>query len=1326
MASDAPSAVRLVRLCFGAGLAAVVLAALWPGAARPAGATPRRGAPSEGCLTCHAGIEDMHPQAELTCVDCHGGNGEATTLAAAHVRTPAALGESTGDERVAELDEHLAWRRFKNPMDLRVADQTCGDCHGRLVEHLRVSLHGTTAGHLSDGYYEMGLVEKVGSQYGVFPVTSAPREGGAVEELRQPPAFRNQGPADELRTHFTDLVRKECMQCHLYSEGRAVRGRVGFDGDYRGEGCAACHVPYRLDGLSSSGDPTVPKHEPGHPVQHTMVAAPTTQTCTSCHYGDASIGLHFRGLSQLPPGAPGGPDIPGTTDRPLNRAFYLDDPSMTPPDVHHQSGMHCVDCHTLGDVMGDGKLHGQMEHAVEISCQACHGDFERRSQLVTERGTPLEHLRVEPDGRVILTSKVDAAEHEVPQVVDVLNPDHERYNEEGARAMTAAHADVECYTCHAGWNVNFLGFHFSRNASLSQLDLLSGKRTPGRVTTQEKVFSTWKSFYAGLNEDGRVAPYMTGFSTMGSVWDEDGELILDQVMPVTEEGLSGLTMVHHQVHTTRPTARSCVECHRSSSTWGLGSVNFRLARQLAFVGDRRGLEVVALNRSQITASPPLAKLVLPDIVAIEPHCDPLQGHAHHVYVTEGGRGVHVVDVGDPSAPARRAFVPTVNPREMDLAGDHLYLADGIGGLRVFDVSEPEEIHQVGHLPMFDAYDVQVQWPYAYVADGPGGLAIVDVRAPIAPRFVASLDINGDDDEPNRAIAVSTLFQYSRPLASGEEILDYRSPARHLAAVLDLKGGLYLADVTEATHPQKLYPPDASRSQTRTNPGRGRGGQRGLPEISYRGLVLLSHVDLAEAQGGEPTRERDYVYVMGEGRRPNGQRRSLTLVYDVTDPRNPRRPPAGIEPGYATEMLAAAQIYNQPFLQTYLFSPGELGVLVSDFTTTREPNQAGSLPGLVQSYAIAFEEFPLDRTVDEMGKRLKDVSRRPSRWLYRSEIERILGVPASALGTLPPGAPRHDSPGLSARLHLESLDLDRSGMLEGEEIAEAGGADLDVNQDGRISLIELAEEIDLLRAPGSQSDRMPADVVRARRVDPNSDLARLLDGTDPHAFDRDKNDQLSRKEAEKAFFHALDLDRDERISPAELSRHPGDLRRIRYGDWEASKLVATLDRSGDGKVTSREFRLRDADWEALDVDGSGEVQLPLTAASNRTGARAVTQPPVEWPFRRERWYELPPVLSKETFFAAFDADGDGRITKREMKRRDELFRQLDGNGSGLLEDNEIDGLLNRIGQDGVEATSDDFLSRWDLDGDGKVEEHEVPSAAVLRLRGVLEGAKRRSR
>ena len=250
---------------------------------------------------------------------------------------------------------------------------------------------------------------------------------------------------------------------------------------------------------------------------------------------------------------------------------------------------------------------------------------------------------------------------------------------------------------------------------------------------------------------------MTGFSTMGTVDDADGNRLLDQAM-VTRSGRSGMSMVHHQMHTTRPTARSCVECHRPVA--GHGDLELRLGRQVVYVADRRGIEAVALNRQALTASVPLAKFVLPDVIDLELACDPLQGHGTHLFVTEGGRGVHVLDVSDPSHMQRVAFLSTLSPRGMALSGDHLLVADGVGGLRVLDVSEPAKLEQVGHLPLFDAHEVEVRWPYAYVADGVGGLAIVDVREPIAPSGGGSELARGRDEV--EAIDLDLLFQYSRP------------------------------------------------------------------------------------------------------------------------------------------------------------------------------------------------------------------------------------------------------------------------------------------------------------------------------------------------------------------------------------------------------------------------------------------------------------------------------------------------------------------------------------------------------------------------------------
>jgi Ca2+-binding EF-hand superfamily protein len=1253
----------------------------------------------QGCLACHAGIEEMHPEAHLSCVDCHGGNAAGRTLESAHVPAPRGAGM---DERVAGLDEDLAWRRFQNPMDLRVAQRVCGECHGKLVKHLALSLHGTTAGHLSDGFYEAGLRAERGAAYAVFPA----RAGDAQPEFVQLPRPRADAPFDKLASHYPDLPRKECLQCHLYSRGRALRGRVGFDGDYRGEGCAACHVSYATDGLSSSADRAALHSEPGHPERHQLTGAPLLQSCTSCHYGDASIGLNFRGLAQLPPGAPGGPEIPGTTRGLLNRQFYLQDPALDPPDVHAERGMICIDCHTLSDVMGDGELHGAMEQQVEISCSDCHGTFHERASLRTRRGTALTQLHVE-DGRVILVGKADGREREVRQVVDVLDPASPHHVARALAAMTPAHEKLECYACHAAWNPNFLGFHFDRNASLSQLDLLSGERTPGRVTTQEKVFATWKSFYAGLDGRGAIAPYLTGFSSMGSYTDAKGERLLDQVMPRTAAGLSGMTMIHHQVHTTRRGARSCVECHRTSSTWGMGSANFQLARQLCFVADERGIEVVALNRQQLSSSQPLAKFVLPDVTALALQCDALQGHAEHLFAAEGERGVHAIDVRDPLHPRREGFVACSGPQALLLAGHWLYVADGAGGLRVYDAADPAALAPVAQAPSFDARALALSWPWLYLADGVGGLSIFDVRDPRQPRLLSALETAGTGRQ-SRIVAVQELFQYSRPRSTkkkdgSEQTLDTRSEARHLCALLDEAQGLVLVDVTEPTRPRILHPDPRRRARDET---------RVDENVEYRGLVLQSQVDLAEAQGGARTQERDYAYVLAE-RRVRNNSDSTLAVWDVSDASRPRRV-ANPRVADTSEGLVPGNFYNSPFLQRLFLVPGDQGVLVSDASVSTQPASLGALGGLRHAYAVALETFPLDKMLDEDGRALKDVSHAPGRWLLRPEIERILSVGASALGLAPEATDTPAGASATVRLEFQRLDRDGSGFLEGDELAghasllaESGGA--------RLSLAELARAVrgeKLARVPAYVDPTAPS--VREQRVARDGDLARLLDGIDPRRFDADGDGALERPEAEHALFAALDLSGDGGLDPAELSRHPGELREIRFGGPRAAQLFAALDANRDGRIDAREFHLRDEDWRALDANGDGRVQLAL-ARDSKAAKRGTDPRTPEWPTRQYFRWGLPPTLSREGFLAAFPAGPEQRLTRKELHARPDLLAEFDDNGDGVLDEREWQLRIGLIGLDGSELTADGFEERWDLDRNGKVSAAELPLPPYLQLR-----------
>jgi len=931
-------------------------------------APDRRRKTDPGCLACHGGLEVMHPWEALSCTDCHGGDGTARSKEQAHVQPSR---PAPNDERTVPLKYDLPYRRFVNPTDLRVVDEACGRCHGEDNDSVKKSLHGTTAGHLSDGLYENGVTRARGRRYSIFPVKD---EDGDVPEhayksLRTIPT-PSIGPASAIGEHFGDLPRKSCMQCHLYSRGVGLRGRLGQDGWYRGEGCAACHVLYAHDGLSRSADATIDRLEPGHPVRHEMTSKIPTETCTRCHALDANIGMSFRGLAQLPPGVPGGPDVPGTTDRLSKGAFFLKDRTVCPPDVHYERGMHCIDCHGTTDVMGDGNIYGFMEHAVGVTCSTCHGTFKRKATFLDVNGERLEHLRW-VRGRAVLTSRVDGVEHSVKQAVDVLNPAHPSFNGNAAKAMDPViHGRLTCYACHSGWSVNFFGFHFDRNESFTQLDILSGKRTPGRVSTQEKIFATFRHYYLGVDSHGDIAPYMVGFSTTGTFRDRNGETILRQALPVTAEGLSGMTLIHHQLHTVRPAARHCNECHGAPGVLGMGSENFQLFRDLVFVVGDGGLTVCGFDVQNPNRSLALANVPLPSIprhVALLN--DPLSGRALYAYVACRNGTVQVVDVTDPVSPRRVAALDAGDARRTHVREGYLLVAAGRRGLLLYSLDNPRKPREVARVRTTEARAVCVDGLYAYVADGPGGLRIVDVSVPHKPALVKAVDLNGNNPQALAANDVLVHFVAARPDIGNKR----RSRARNVAFVADGVGGLYLVDVTK--------PEDAGAMTVF-----GRRGFRGA--FGATALAFASNYDIGSAGGDIPSAEREYLYVVGS---PRNSSNGLLIKVDVSHVEMPQivgtrgtvNDPRGVR---------VARVYQAPFLKQFavVVGRGNGNVEICDVSgrDTRIP-QAGVIDGTGPAVGVDLETMPLDRLVGFDGRRLKDVSHPRSRLLSRSEIIRIL-------------------------------------------------------------------------------------------------------------------------------------------------------------------------------------------------------------------------------------------------------------------------------------------------------------------------------------------------
>jgi hypothetical protein len=315
--------------------------------------------PAESCVEgCHTGIEDPHPWfggPQLSCTGCHGGDATARTRELAHVALPEGWQDGSpqiGRPNLRYYSNYLTlfgvenftggleWLRFRNPSDLRIADQSCGKaagCHQDRVENVKRSVMATEVGLTGGGLARNGVNRSVirgnGGIY-KWDVTEAMTLGegqmdarvynrelvGSVQRLTQFKIFNREtngayGQVDLLR----EVYDKQCGDCHLGSAGANNRYA-----DFRTSGCGSCHMSYRLDGRSESSDQMIKKDEPSypaawaqianfnandlanlnqaylgperpHPRKHRLTKTMTSQRCGTCHVGSNRTDWQYRG-----------------------------------------------------------------------------------------------------------------------------------------------------------------------------------------------------------------------------------------------------------------------------------------------------------------------------------------------------------------------------------------------------------------------------------------------------------------------------------------------------------------------------------------------------------------------------------------------------------------------------------------------------------------------------------------------------------------------------------------------------------------------------------------------------------------------------------------------------------------------------------------------------------------------------------------------------------------------------------------------------------------------------------------------------------------------
>ncbi len=303
---------------------------------------------------------------QLSCTDCHGGKSGIVKPAGTEPGSSAyqlAKKQAHPHPRIAEfgktsanpvrvytqwLKEDKEYIRFINPGDLRVATETCGNCHAKQVRAVRTSMmtHGGMLwqaalynngsfpykdARFGESYSPEGTPQRITASpppdpeltrtKGILPQleplarweVSLPgnllrvfeRGGGARSEIGNPDPEAEPGLPDDklsdrgLGTQLrTDPVFLGLQKTRLLDPLLSFPGTNDHPGDYRHSGCTACHVIYANDrssehsgpyavfgnqGRSAEIDPTIPKNEPGHPIQHALTRAIPTSQCIVCH-----------------------------------------------------------------------------------------------------------------------------------------------------------------------------------------------------------------------------------------------------------------------------------------------------------------------------------------------------------------------------------------------------------------------------------------------------------------------------------------------------------------------------------------------------------------------------------------------------------------------------------------------------------------------------------------------------------------------------------------------------------------------------------------------------------------------------------------------------------------------------------------------------------------------------------------------------------------------------------------------------------------------------------------------------------------------------------
>ncbi|MHC4816647.1 MAG: EF-hand domain-containing protein [Planctomycetota bacterium] len=303
----------------------------------------------------------------------------------------------------------------------------------------------------------------------------------------------------------------------------------------------------------------------------------------------------------------------------------------------------------------------------------------------------------------------------------------------------------------------------------------------------------------------------------------------------------------------------------------------------------------------------------------------------------------------------------------------------------------------------------------------------------------------------------------------------------------------------------------------------------------------------------------------------------------------------------------------------------------------------------------------------------------------------------------PGPPR----GPSADRLLRSHDRDGDGKLSAEEwpdVARLKFEQVDKNADGFIDRHELDKISVRARRQRKGPEGQPKGPERGpegRR--PDSEQIRRMAGGLMKRLDKNGDGRLTPDEfpekSKRLDLAKADRNEDGAVDLLELTAviH-GRMARERQRGNSAQQLVRRMkqwDANGDGLIEREEWKGPEPLFARLDADQDGKISQKEVKKFAKEAGR--------------RWNNR----VSEAAFSRFDENGDGKISAEEWKSRPELFQRFDVNGDGFITRGELTPKGPRGGRrakmydarSGKDSAA--FLLKFDKNRDGKVSKEEFP-------------------